>query len=119
MAKSSRTQHLVIGQLPAGASLYRWICDELRSAILQGRLKRGTRLPSTRDLALRYAVSRGTVVGVFEQLHAEGYLEGKIGAGTYVNARLPEDLLNARRSSARTTKPSASPGLSRYASRLV
>src|SRR5262252_1115871 len=99
MAKTSTAPDLVIGEPPSGINLYRWIYDELRSAILQSRLKRGMRLPSTRELARRFRVSRGTVVTVFEQLHAEGYLEGRVGAGTYVSARLPEDLLHAKRGS--------------------
>jgi GntR family transcriptional regulator/MocR family aminotransferase len=120
MAKSVTAQDLVIREAPAGASLYQWVYDELRSAILQSRLSRGMRLPSTRELARRYAVSRGTVVTVFEQLHAEGYLEGRVGAGTYVSARLPEDLLHAKRgSSAMARKATTTPKLSQYASRLV
>jgi GntR family transcriptional regulator/MocR family aminotransferase len=54
-------------------------------------------LPATRELAKQYAVSRGTAVMAFEQLHAEGYLEGRTGDGTYVNRQLPEDLLAAPR----------------------
>src|SRR5262249_32194187 len=81
--------------------------------------KRGMRLPSTRELARRFQVSRGTVVNVFEQLHAEGYLEGKVGAGTYVNALLPEDLLNPRPSRARPSKSTTNPTLSQYAKRLI
>jgi GntR family transcriptional regulator/MocR family aminotransferase len=80
---------------------------------------RGMRLPSTRELARRYGVSRGTVVTAFEQLHAEGYLEGRVGAGTYVNTLLPEDFLHARRGAGTLERERKSPrSLSQYAQRL-
>ncbi|PQV54054.1 PLP-dependent aminotransferase family protein [Paraburkholderia sp. BL21I4N1] len=71
-------------------SLQRWLYDELRTAILSGRLPPGARLPSTRDLAARFDLSRGTVLGVFAQLDAEGYLAGAVGRGSFVAAELPD-----------------------------
>lgn len=59
------------------------------------------RLPSTRELARRCGLSRGTVVAAFEQLHSEGYVEGEVGSGTRVNTLLPEDLLHAKPTPAR------------------
>src|SRR6266849_5719860 len=104
----------------AGTALWHWLYHEIRTAILDGRLKRGMRLPATRDLARRYGVSRGTVVTAFEQLHAEGYLEGRVGAGTYVNIRLPEDFLTAtRRVPTNPGGPQREPRVSRYARRLT
>jgi GntR family transcriptional regulator / MocR family aminotransferase len=47
-------------------------------------------LPSSRDLARQYALARGTVVGVFEHLRSEGYVVGKVGAGTFVSTNLPD-----------------------------
>lgn len=96
MAKRVTSFDFAISSVPKGRALFQWLYDEVRSAILDGRLKRGMRLPSTRELALRYRVSRGTVVAAFEQLQSEGYLEGKVGAGTHVNTQLPEDLLHAK-----------------------
>lgn len=69
---------------------YRWLYDALRSGILEGRMRPGSRLPGTRDLGLQYGLSRGTIVRAFEQLKSEGYVEGKIGSGTYVSRILPE-----------------------------
>jgi GntR family transcriptional regulator/MocR family aminotransferase len=76
--------------------LYRQLYFAIREAILDGRLRPGTRLPSTRSLASDLAVSRNTVVIAFDQLLAEGYVDGRTGAGTYVSATLPEELLSAR-----------------------
>ncbi|MEV6924669.1 PLP-dependent aminotransferase family protein [Dactylosporangium sp. NPDC051485] len=56
----------------------------LREAIIGGRLAPGTRLPSTRDLAVDLGVSRGLVVGAYEQLTAEGRLVSRRGSGTVV-----------------------------------
>jgi GntR family transcriptional regulator/MocR family aminotransferase len=93
--------------------LHQQIYDGLRAAILAGRLPAGTRLPSTRTLARELGVSRNTVLNTFEQLLAEGYVEGKIGSGTYVNRALPDDMLQVRPAapSARPVAPGR--GLSR------
>jgi GntR family transcriptional regulator/MocR family aminotransferase len=68
-----------------------WLYGALREAILEGRLKAGSRLPSTRTLARAYQVARGTVVAAYEQLKAEGYLEASLGSGTFVARALPEN----------------------------
>ncbi len=74
--------------------MQRQLYDYLREAILSGRLAGGLRLPSTRALSGELGVSRNTVVSAFDQLLAEGYMEGKVGAGTYVARVLPEQVLN-------------------------
>lgn len=58
----------------------------LREAIRSGRLATGTSLPGTRSLAGDLGVARGTVVQVYSQLMAEGWLVGHAGAGTQVAA---------------------------------
>lgn len=58
---------------------------ELRSAILDGRLAPGARLPASRDFASQYQLSRGTVVSVLERLQSEGYVTSRVGYGTWVN----------------------------------
>lgn len=69
---------------PAAGPLYRQIYDGYRAAILEGRLRPGQRVPSTRVLARELGVSRLPVLNAFEQLLHEGYLEGRVGSGTYV-----------------------------------
>ncbi|WP_051286772.1 PLP-dependent aminotransferase family protein [Paenibacillus taiwanensis] len=56
----------------------------LRDRLFGGIYMAGERLPSTRDLAHEIGVSRALIVEVYEQLIAEGYLEGRRGSGTYV-----------------------------------
>jgi len=80
----------------APAPLHQQLYQGLRAAILAGRLPAGTRLPSTRELSQELGISRNTVLNAFDQLLAEGYVEGKTGAGTYVNRALP-DLLQVQR----------------------
>ncbi len=100
MPKQATSLPLSLPASPGGTPLYRWFYNELRSAILEGRIVPGARLPATRDLAREYKLSRATVVASFEQLQSEGYVEGKVGAGTYVSQVLPDDLLQVGRSSA-------------------
>jgi len=82
--------------LPAlgGVPAYRWLYSALRNEILQGRLRPGTALPSTRNLGRQYALARGTIVNAYEQLKSEGYIKGTVGSGTRVSAVLPEELLH-------------------------
>lgn len=77
----------------SAAPLHRQIYEAICRAILGGDLRPRTRLPSTRRLAEQLGVSRMTVVNAYEQLLAEGYVEGRTGAGTFVAAELPEEML--------------------------
>jgi GntR family transcriptional regulator/MocR family aminotransferase len=80
----------------SSVALHRQLYDELRKSILTGTLKARTRLPSTRDFAGEMGVSRNTVLNAFTQLLAEGYVEGRIGSGTYVSQMLPNEMLEVR-----------------------
>ncbi len=73
--------------------LYRQIYEAVRHAILSGNLHPTTPLPATRLLSKQLGVSRMTVINAYDQLFAEGYLEAKTGAGTFVAAHLPEEFL--------------------------
>jgi GntR family transcriptional regulator / MocR family aminotransferase len=76
---------------------YKQIYEGYRNAILNGQLRPGQRLQSTRALATELRISRLPVVIAYEQLLHEGYIEGKIGAGTYVNHSIPDELTQANR----------------------
>lgn len=77
--------------------LHRQVYDELRRGILSGRFKPGDRTPSTRELAATLRVSRATVTSAYDQLVAEGYLDGQRGSGTYVCHELPDRPLHSSR----------------------
>ncbi|OLF19429.1 MocR-like pyridoxine biosynthesis transcription factor PdxR [Actinophytocola xanthii] len=67
------------------ASIYR----QLHEAIVSGRLAPGERVPPSRELAWRLAVSRNTVTAAYDRLTAEGFLVARVGAGTFVCAEPP------------------------------
>lgn len=67
----------------------------LRQAILEKRLPAGCRLPSTRTLAQRWGLSRGTLEVVFDRLRSEGYVSRASGSGTRVCAVVPDLYLSA------------------------
>lgn len=68
----------------ATEGLTRQVYSQLRGAIVSGRLRAGERLAPTRDLARRLGVARLTVATAYEWLRAEGYVYGRVGAGTFV-----------------------------------
>jgi GntR family transcriptional regulator/MocR family aminotransferase len=94
----------------ADAPVFRQVYLQLRSAVLSGALRPGTKLPSTRELAAQLGISRSAVVAAFEQLLAEGYALGRKGAGTFVASDLPEPFVARRGRGKRPTsipKPKA------------
>ncbi len=104
------------------APLYRQIYEVIRRSILSGGLHSGRQLPASRLLAKQLGVSRMTVVNAYEQLLAEGYLEGRGGAGTFVAAHLPEEFLQAsgfERAERREKPPARKVRLSEYGSNLA
>jgi GntR family transcriptional regulator/MocR family aminotransferase len=90
-----------VSQMP----MHRQIYEKMRQAILSGELPAKSRLPASRALAQQLGISRMTVVNAYDQLFAEGYLEGKIGAGTFVANSLPEELMQTPKT--RTVKTAA------------
>ena len=78
-------------RLDGEGAIYRQVYRALRTAILDGRVPPGSRLPSTRDVADEAGVARNRVVLAYRQLLDEGYVVGRVGSGTYVAAELPGD----------------------------
>ena len=70
--------------------LHRQVYDAFRAMILERALQPGQQIPSTRTLAGELGISRIPVLGAYAQLLAEGYLESRQGAGTFVTASLPD-----------------------------
>ncbi|MEO6086559.1 MAG: PLP-dependent aminotransferase family protein [Umezawaea sp.] len=58
---------------------------QVRAAILDGRLRPGEALPPTRELAAALQVSRNTANAAYEKLAAEGFLNSRVGVGTFVS----------------------------------
>ncbi|HEX6966406.1 MAG TPA: PLP-dependent aminotransferase family protein [Gemmatimonadaceae bacterium] len=96
----------------ARVPLHRQVYDGLRRAILEGQLRPGQRVPSTRELASDLGVSRLPVLTAYEQLRHEGYIDGRIGSGTYISAALPDDALRPVRVAASAPRSMSVPSRS-------
>lgn len=83
------------------------LADTLRASAAAGHLRGGDRLPSTRALAGRLGVSRTVTAAAYEQLHAEGWITGRHGSGTYVTTAPPGPAGPPRRRPTETTAPAA------------
>lgn len=100
--------------------LYLQLYRSLRYAILHGELTPGSKLPASRAVAHDMRVSRNVVLLAYDQLRAEGYVEGRAGAGTFVTSPLPDAMLHTP-ATAPAAAPAATspPRLSEYARRAV
>jgi GntR family transcriptional regulator/MocR family aminotransferase len=85
-ATSGADLHLEIDV--SGTRVRRGLEDALRGAIQAGRLRPGTRLPSSRSLAADLGIARNTVADAYGQLAAEGWLIAEHGSGTRVAERM-------------------------------
>ncbi len=74
----------------SGENLAVQLARRLRDAIERGMIRNGTRLLGSRQLAKRLGLGRNTVTLAFELLVAEGYLNARGGAGTFVAAVSPQ-----------------------------
>lgn len=68
----------------AATPLHARIQRAIRQLILDGALGPGKRLPASRALAQSLGVSRDTVESAYAQLHAEGFVERRVGSGSFV-----------------------------------
>jgi GntR family transcriptional regulator / MocR family aminotransferase len=100
--------------LDGSGSLQSQLRRALRAAILDGRLGSGQLLPPTRVLAHKLGLSRNTVVLSYEQLAAEGMINSRRGAGSFV---APTAGLQTRRAGPSAMNPA--PPVSAYARRLT
>ena len=78
-------------------SIGRQIYLSLRAAIMAGQMPAGVRLPSTREAARLWGVSRGSVVEAFEILFSEGYTTGISGSGTYIAVNISNPSVQEKR----------------------
>jgi GntR family transcriptional regulator/MocR family aminotransferase len=119
--KPTGAPFIMLSERGAAGPIYRQIYAAIRRSILIGEFASGLRLPASRSLAEQLGVARMTVINAYEQLLAEGYLEGRAGAGTYVASHLPEEFLQIPRAgeaSKTRTPPPRKPNLSAYGAQL-
>jgi len=91
-------------ELDRRQGLSRQLYQALRARVLDGRLGSGTRLPASRDLAAALSISRNSVVRAYDQLYAEGFIEGRVGDGTYVTQLSSPMLGRPHREQARSNR---------------
>lgn len=77
-----------------GKTLHSKLLNTITLEITEGRLKAGSRLPSSRSLAVQLDVNRKTVQQVYEELEAQGWLQTRSRSGTFVSDVLPEQGLS-------------------------
>lgn len=98
--------------------LHRQIYDSFRAMILERRLQPGQQIPSSRALADELGISRIPVLGAYAQLLAEGYIESRSGAGTFVTSSLSDQFLSARPAVAKVVSDPGSDAISRVSKLL-
>lgn len=86
----------------SGTPMYDQLSEWFRRAIIDGHLRAGQRVPSTRNLARELHISRVPVLSAYEQLFAEGYLETFVGAGTCVAKSIPGQAMKSAAAESRT-----------------
>lgn len=82
MARRATSLLLGIAFAPPPRAKARWVVDALRIAIGEGGLAPGSQMPSTRDLAEQWSISRGLVSAAYQERQAEGLLEARRGSST-------------------------------------
>src|SRR3546814_644421 len=85
-SRKERAMHL---QLDENGPLHSQLTRALKTAMRSG-LVGGSRLPATRQLANELGISRNTVLAAYEQLRAEGFIDGRVGSGSYIAEQLPQ-----------------------------
>ncbi|MDI3324142.1 PLP-dependent aminotransferase family protein [Pontibacterium granulatum] len=89
-----------------------------QQAIIKGNLAPGAKLPASRALCAELGISRNTVKTAYEMLHAEGYVETRHGAGSFVATNLPLDTVGQKEDQAQSQTQNP-PKLSAMAQTLV
>src|SRR4051812_39440773 len=74
--------------------IYKDIVEQLKRFILSGHLKEGNRMPTERELANQFGVSRVSVRQALTVLHEMGLVEGRPGGGTFVSQGIRDRILN-------------------------
>jgi GntR family transcriptional regulator/MocR family aminotransferase len=100
----------------AAEPMYRQVLELMQQAILTGQLAPGTKLPSSRTLAIDLGIARNTVLHVYDQLTAEGYVNSTTGSGTYVADTAPRDGAAKKAKAGETKAPCT---ISRRGARLI
>src|ERR1700759_3391181 len=83
------------------------LVEQIRDAVRKGRIARGARLPSSRNLADQLGISRNTVVRAYENLILEGHIEARPASGVFVAEEPPPLAVTSSIASVAPSRPSA------------
>lgn len=86
----------------SGTAAYAQIIQQVRDAVLLGRLRVGDQLPTAREVVASTGINPNTVLKAYRQLDMEGLVETRAGSGTFVTA-VPQGVVDA------STSPLAAP----------
>lgn len=70
-----------------GEAIYMQIANQIKTLILEGKLKEGEMLPSMRNLAIELRISFMTTKRAYEELERDGFIESFTGKGSFVKAQ--------------------------------
>ena len=71
----------------SGEPIYLQISSQIKTLIIEGKLKEGEMLPSMRNLALELRISFMTTKRAYEELERDGFIESYTGRGSFVKAQ--------------------------------
>jgi GntR family transcriptional regulator len=105
---------MVFGPRPGGEAKYHQVADRIRAAIQSGEVRPGQALPTEKQLAAQYGVSRPTVRAALSTLRAEGLIDAQQGRGAFVRLRPPTRRLPAPQLSDAVTQTRLRPGAQQH-----
>lgn len=71
----------------SGEPIYSQIVNQIKTMILDGRLREGDALPSMRNLAMQLRISVITTKRAYEELERDGFIESYTGKGSFIKAQ--------------------------------
>ena len=80
----------------SGLPTYLQIVEQVRQALLLGRLGVGDKLPTAREVVASTAVNPNTVLKAYRELERDGLVQGRVGAGTFVMRGLARDEIGVK-----------------------
>lgn len=106
--RSRGDAHALAIDRDSSTSIQQQVYDALRAAVIEGRMRPGERLASTRSLAAQINIARGTIDLAYARLADEGFVVARGQRGTFVSAEIDWNIVGAapkRRSGPAQTRP--------------
>lgn len=82
-------KNLILLKSDSKQAIYLQIVEQIIQLIQKGQLKSESRLPSSRAMAKMLDLNRNTIIAAYEELEAQGWVEFRDRAGTFVHRNIP------------------------------